>query len=105
MNELETYYVKSFLFLFVHGHGFGTWKEPCEGKCLDIPPESNSLTASFLDPSWTAQIGFVVTMLVAHYLRGRYAFAGLCNWGMSATRSVRLGSNVCNLVLFTRVGS
>ncbi|CAK9001195.1 Hypothetical protein (Fragment) [Durusdinium trenchii] len=32
-------------------------------------------------------IGFVVTMLVAHYLRGRYAFAGLCNWGMSVVNA------------------
>lgn len=32
--------------------------------------------------------GFVVTMLVAHYLGGSYAYAGICNWGMCVVNAL-----------------
>ena len=42
-------------------------------------------------------IGFVLCMICAHYLRGPYAYAGICNWGMCIVNA--LGGHLLPWVL------
>eukprot|EP00438_Fugacium_kawagutii_P032983 Skav223893 [mRNA] locus=scaffold1226:773252:797771:- [translate_table: standard] len=87
-TEEHAYDLRGWRYAFVpnFNHGVGALLFDCEGpeghlRC----PLNPRITEVNVACVWA---GFVVTMLVAHYLRGSYAYAGICNWGMCVVNAL-----------------
>mmetsp|Transcript_50052 Transcript_50052/g.116806 ORF Transcript_50052/g.116806 Transcript_50052/m.116806 type:complete len:278 (+) Transcript_50052:61-894(+) len=86
--EEHAYDMRGWRYAFVpsFNHGFGAFAfKECERLGHTLCP---------LDPRITTYVnvilvwvGFVLTMLWAHWFKGPYAYAGLCNWGMSVVNA------------------
>lgn len=87
-TEEHAYDLRGWRYAFVpnFNHGVGALMFDCEKQGhLRCPLEPRITLEANVGCVW---IGFVVCMICAHYLRGPYAYAGICNWGMCIVNSL-----------------